>query len=178
VRGEKLAHLAHLLGRGYKNPCKNASTEAIECAEKLAGVGHFAPSALPSSATSTPAPSAATTPRSSSGSISVTPQLGQKRSLTQSTLLPHVFAKNDMPFSTRDQAAIREQVLKATISANISFRAWENPEMLALFGMLRSRAPDIIPTAKEISGSLLTGAANKVESNLKLLLNGRSVTVR
>ena len=50
--------------------------------------------------------------------------------------------------------------------------------MLALFGMLWSRAPDIIPTAKEISGSLLTGAANKVESNLKLLLNGQSVTVR
>lgn len=83
----------------------------------------------------------------------------------------------DMPFSKEETAAVEAQVLRAVVSANLSFRAMENPEMLKLFGMLRTAAPEIIPSRKVIGGRLLNEAASVVNAGMHKILRGREVGV-
>ena len=74
-----------------------------------------------------------------------------------------------------EAAAIEAQALQATISANLPFRAFEDPEMLELFRMLRSAAPAIIPLHKVISGRLLDEAALKIERSLEKMFTGKEI---
>ena len=81
----------------------------------------------------------------------------------------------DMPFSANDIAAIEAQILHATISANLPFRAFEDPEVLELLCMLRTAAPDIMPSRKVVSGQLLDEAAQKVKAKLEKVLVGKEI---
>lgn len=80
-----------------------------------------------------------------------------------------------MPFSQEETVAVQAQVLRAVVSANLSFRAMGNPEMLKLFGMLRTAAPGIIPSRKVIGGRLLDEASGIVDSTLGRILTGKNL---
>jgi hypothetical protein len=81
----------------------------------------------------------------------------------------------DMPFSQEETVAVQAQVLRAVVSANLSFRAMGNPEMLKLFGMLRMAVPGIIPSRKVIGGWLLDEASGIVHSMLGRILTGKNL---
>ena len=53
---------------------------------------------------------------------------------------------------------------------NLPFQVYENPEMIKLFSMLRTAAPNIMPSAKMVGGRLLNDVAEIVESKLDKLL--------
>ena len=78
-----------------------------------------------------------------------------------------------MPFSSSEADAIESQALRAIVSTNSPFSLFEDPEMFTLFRMLRSRAPDLIPSAKVIGGRLLNEAAATVEDKLSKILKGQ-----
>ncbi|KAJ6467375.1 ribonuclease H-like domain-containing protein [Mycena sanguinolenta] len=77
----------------------------------------------------------------------------------QSTLTKLVFRRNDMPFSKDEAEALQKQALRAVVSSGAPLQIFEDPEMKILFGMLRTTAPGIIPTAKVLGGRLLNDAA-------------------
>ncbi|KAJ7253812.1 ribonuclease H-like domain-containing protein [Mycena rebaudengoi] len=79
-------------------------------------------------------------------------------------------AKNAAP-----AAALQSQALRAIISTNSAFRLFEDPEMLALFGMMRSCAPDIMPSRKVIGECLLNEAAQTVEEKLARVLKDQNL---
>lgn len=82
---------------------------------------------------------------------------------------------NDIPFSKEQTEAIKAQALRAVISANLPFCALENPEMLTLFWMMRTAAPEIIPSAKVIGGRLLDAAAKTAEVAVKAVMKDAEV---
>ncbi|KAJ7258428.1 ribonuclease H-like domain-containing protein, partial [Mycena haematopus] len=86
-----------------------------------------------------------------------------------------VYSGMDQPFTTAEAAAVQAQVLRATVSAGLSFRTWENPEMQKLLGMFRSAAPAIMPSRKVVGGRLLNEAAGKIEERVHSLLRGREI---
>jgi hypothetical protein len=79
----------------------------------------------------------------------------------------------DMPFSPHEIPAIQAQTLHAVISANLSFRVFENPEVVNLFQMFRKGAAEVLPSGKVLSGRLLDDAAAGVVKDLKTVLNGK-----
>jgi hypothetical protein len=81
----------------------------------------------------------------------------------------------DMPFSSSEVEAIEAQALRTIVSTNSAFRLFEDPEMLTLLGMMRSRAPEIIPSRKVIAGRLLDEAASTVEQKLFNILKGQAL---
>lgn len=83
----------------------------------------------------------------------------------------------DVPFSKEQAAAIEEQFLRATISANLPFRWVEDPEVIALFMMLRSAACDVIPSRQTLSGRLLDEAAVVAEDETKAAITGQYTTL-
>jgi hypothetical protein len=83
-----------------------------------------------------------------------------------------------MPFSESEKDAIWAQSLCAMISANWSFRSFENPEVVKLFWMMHSAALEILPSGKVVGGKLLNNAAAKVESKLSKVLNGKQVGLK
>jgi hypothetical protein len=84
----------------------------------------------------------------------------------------------DMPFSLNETDAIQAQALRATISANLLFQAFEDPEVVKLFWMMRMAAPSVLPSAKVIGGRLLNDAAAVVEKKMDRLLKGKSVGLK
>ena len=80
-----------------------------------------------------------------------------------------------MPFSSSEIAAVQAQALQAAISANLSFRVYEDPEVIKLFWMMQMMAFQILPSAKSIRGRLLNDAAGKVELKMDKLLHGKSI---
>ena len=84
--------------------------------------------------------------------------------------MAHAYKGVDMPFSPREVAAVQAQALRAAISANLPFQVYKNPEVIKLFGMLRTAALDIRPSAKVVGGRLLNEAAEIVELKMDKLL--------
>jgi hypothetical protein len=84
-----------------------------------------------------------------------------KKRQTQSTLTTYRW--NDMPYAAPEIAAVQRQALRAIVSGGLPLGAFREPEMLVLFGMLRSTAPEIMPTGKVVGGRLLNDAAEEVE---------------
>jgi len=80
-----------------------------------------------------------------------------------------------MLFSSSEIAAVQAQALRAAISANLSFRVYEDPEVIKLFWMMRTAAPNILPSAKAVGGRLLNDAAEIVELKMDKLLHRKSV---
>jgi hypothetical protein len=166
IRGEKLVFIAHLLGHGTGPPCTHASADAITIATELK-FGHTATSSAPLVTTKHG--------RSASTANISKPQTKRQK---QSNLLGHVFRGIDIPFSPNETDAIQAQALRATISANLSFRAFEDPEVVKLFWMMRTAAPGVLPSAKVIGGRLLNDAAAVVEKKMDRLLKGQSVGLK
>ncbi|KAJ7257399.1 ribonuclease H-like domain-containing protein [Mycena rebaudengoi] len=83
------------------------------------------------------------------------------------------YTGHDMPFSVSQASALQSQALRAIISTNSAFRLFEDPEMLALFGMMRSCAPDILPSGKVVGERLLNEAASIVEEKLVRILKNQ-----
>ncbi|KAJ6623006.1 hypothetical protein B0H10DRAFT_1944303 [Mycena sp. CBHHK59/15] len=96
----------------------------------------------------------------------------QQPTLTQSTLT--AFCKNDMPYSDSEAAVLQHQALHAIVSGGFPLNAFEDQEMLILFGMLHTTAPAIMPTGKVVGGRLLTSAAAEVEDKVAKALKNRN----
>ena len=154
--------MAHLAGQ---NPCKNASPEALQFATQQKVADADKSSAAKSSKHNRSGSTA-----DASGS--------QSKKMRQTDLLGKTFRGVDMPFSDSEKDAIQAQSLRAAISANWSFRSFENPEVVKLFWMMRSAAPEILPSGKVVGGKLLNDAAAKVESKLDKVLNGKHVGLK
>jgi len=100
-------------------------------------------------------------------------KLENGKALTQKTLsLPKGIA---IPFSREETSAIKCQFLRATISANLPYRWVSDPEVKKLFLMLRSRADEVLPGRREMSGRILDNEYVKVEEDLHKLLKGQFV---
>ena len=154
--------MAHLAGQ---YPCKNASPEALQFAAKLKVAD-----ASKSSSTKSSKHNRSGSTAEASGS--------QSKKMRQTDLLGKTFRGVDMPFSESEKDAIRAQSLRAVISANWSFRSFENPEVVKLFWMMCTAAPEILPSGKVIGGKLLNDAAAKVEYKLSKVLNGKQVGLK
>jgi hypothetical protein len=89
--------------------------------------------------------------------------------------MAHAYKGVDMPFSPSEVAAVQAQALRAAIFANLPFQVYENPEVIKLFGMLRTAAPDIMPSAKVVGGRLLNEAAEIVELKMDKLLRKKNL---
>ncbi|KAJ6595401.1 hypothetical protein B0H10DRAFT_2232831 [Mycena sp. CBHHK59/15] len=98
-----------------------------------------------------------------------------KKQHTQSTLSNLTFRRNELPFAADEADALQKQALRAVISTGSSFGLFEDPEMKILLGMLRTTAPDVIPTGKVVGGRLLDGAAEKIDLKISKQLKNRNV---
>ncbi|KAJ7284775.1 ribonuclease H-like domain-containing protein [Mycena rebaudengoi] len=149
VTGVKQSWIAHLLGGGggiVECPYASSDAKAYARLQRMDIKGKKRPGAEP--------PAAAQPP--------------QKK---QATLV--AYRHNEMPFGATEHAEIQAQALRAVVSAKIAFHALRDPEMLKLFGMLRTTAPDIIPSGKVLSGRLLNEEAENVELKIKKLMKNK-----
>jgi hypothetical protein len=166
TRGERSAFIAHIIGGRSIQPCLYASDAA-----KAEAVDQRAALAQNSAQIDATATLGSKKRSHSSAAIELSSQPSKK--LKQGLL--KTFRGVDMPFSQEETAAIQAQVLRATVSANLPFQAMRNPEMLKLFGMLRTVAPSIIPSRQVIGGRLLDEASSKVDLMLVKVLSGRNL---
>lgn len=167
MRGEKTAFIAHILGTSAnqkKDACKHASQEAIDEAKEQSLI-----IAEAKSKQKNPGKHA----RTSSTDLSSTGP-AKKPKFAQPGIAAHMFPGTEMPFSQAQIAAIQAQALRAQISANLPFHAYENVEMLKLFQMMHTAAPAIMPTAKVLGGRLLDDAVKVVNQKLCVMLEGRT----
>ncbi|KAJ6626260.1 hypothetical protein B0H10DRAFT_1942091 [Mycena sp. CBHHK59/15] len=156
TRSKKTAWIAHLLGG--KNACPHTSAEAK--ADATAQRKEIQSNKWPHPDT----PDAVAEPAQKKHQ--------QQPTLTQSTLM--AFRKNNMPYSDSEVAVLQRQALCAIISSGFPLNVFEDPEMLILFGMLRTTAPTIMPTGKVVGGRLLTSAATEVEDKVAKALKNRN----
>jgi hypothetical protein len=94
-----------------------------------------------------------------------------KKHQTQSKLV--TYRRNDMPFGAPEIAAVQRQALRAIVSGGLPLGAFREPEMLILFSMFRSTAPEVMPTGKVIGGRLLNEAAEEVEVRIENALKDK-----
>ena len=95
--------------------------------------------------------------------------------MKQTDLSTHSYKGIDMPFSPAEAAAIQAQTLQATISGNAPFRFFKDIEVLKLIRMLRTAAPEIMPSAKVVGGHLLNKAAENIETKISKILRKKDV---
>ncbi|KAJ7440696.1 hypothetical protein B0H11DRAFT_2352378 [Mycena galericulata] len=164
TRGEKTAWIAHLIGG--KVACPRASKAATDVAKAERQALNDAKEEKKSNKKR---------PRSDSTSSVEVSAPPAKKPYIQSTLAALTFRRNDMPFGTAEAAALQKQALRAVVSSGAPFGIFEDPEMRILFGMLRTTAPDVIPTGKVVGGRLLNEAAEDVEAKLKQTLKNRNI---
>ncbi|GLB45578.1 putative protein of unknown function (DUF 659) [Lyophyllum shimeji] len=166
VLGVKESMIAHILGKGGNSPCPNSSSEARKTARSLKkGKGKRV--------------------RDDSGSDSDDDDGAKKpkkklltkveTSMKQSQL--KVFRGIQVPFTEEQKRIVREQFLRATISANLPFRWVDDPEVMSLFLLFRSTAGDVMPSRKQISGPLLDNANVEVTNRLRVELRGEYAVI-
>jgi hypothetical protein len=163
IRGEKGVFITHILGSRTTSACPHASKAAQTEAKAQREGAQAAKAAAPST-------KRARSP-STAGSVDVTAQKKFKQTMLRT------YTGNDMPFSAAEADAIEAQALRAIISSNSPFRLFEEPEMLTLFGMMRSQGPQILPSAKVIGGRLLNEGSESVEAKLATVLKGKNIGV-
>jgi hypothetical protein len=78
-----------------------------------------------------------------------------------------------MPYSGEEKAALEAQALCAIVLSGAPFQLFEDLEMKILFGMMRTTAPEAIPSAKVIGGRLLDTAAEGVDEKVKKVMKAR-----
>ncbi|KAJ7670125.1 hypothetical protein DFH06DRAFT_1125516 [Mycena polygramma] len=153
TRSDKLAWVAHLIGGRGVDECLHSSVEAKAYA---ASVREETKSTKRARTESAPGPS--DVPPAAKKQ-----QLPSKKQKIQSTLTDMVFRRNDMPYSDSEAKSVQRQALRAIVSSGAPLQIFEDPEMEILFGMLRTTAPAVIPSAKVAGGRLLNSAAAEVE---------------
>ncbi|KAJ7760892.1 ribonuclease H-like domain-containing protein [Mycena maculata] len=163
LRGEKSVWITHVLGskNGCTLPCLFASPGVTVEAKRQRSEAEVAKDKAPS------------VKHARSVSTTESNDARAPKKLKQSML--KTYTGHDMPFSSSEADAIESQALRAIISTNSAFGLFEDPEMLTLFGMMRSRAPGIIPSGKVIGGRLLNEAASTVEEKLSKVLTGQMI---
>ncbi|KAJ6484889.1 ribonuclease H-like domain-containing protein [Mycena sanguinolenta] len=185
VRGDKSPWITHILGGKDISPCPHASDAAKKLATSLRDAAYAAKQAKQKAG---PAASAGKTQASTAGvgTSTMDATSGRKHARSISEADPEaekrrkqgvfqVFSGLDQPFSTAEAAEIQAQALRATVSAGLPFRVWENVEVQKLFGLLRSGAPEILPSRKLIGGRLLNEAAQTVEERMEHTLRGEEI---
>ncbi|KAJ7310799.1 hypothetical protein DFH08DRAFT_822898 [Mycena albidolilacea] len=75
------------------------------------------------------------------------------------------------------KAGVMVQFLRATQSANLPERWTEDPEVLKLFMMFRSRAADVTPSRRQLGGSLLRDASERIDAEIVETILGEDVLV-
>ncbi|KAJ7028223.1 ribonuclease H-like domain-containing protein [Mycena alexandri] len=157
VRGEKSAMIAHIIG---SNPCPYTSAKAKKTATTLKNKGKAAAAASDSEEDEEPNPKRR--------------KLFQavEKVMKQPELV--VYRGANIPFSKAEIERVREQFLRATVSANLPFRWVEDGEIIKLFIMFRSTACDVIPSRDVLSGTLLDAAWREVEKQLQEVLNKKT----
>ncbi|THU91256.1 hypothetical protein K435DRAFT_863575 [Dendrothele bispora CBS 962.96] len=88
-----------------------------------------------------------------------------------------VYKGIDIPFSDKEKKAIQVQVARATASARLPDQWIEDPEVLKLMYMMRTKALDVIPSRKVLGGRLLKEESKRVEDELVERLEGQYVTL-
>ena len=153
--------IAHLVG---SKPCRNATSAAKRAARELRGDEDVGTNADDENGEET-------------GSSRKKRKLfvNIEKALTQTEL--KVYKGISVPFNREQVAIIKQQFLRATISANLPFRWTGDPEVLKLFLLFRSAAFDVIPQRKALAGPLLNEASSKVELRLQEVLKGRYGTL-
>ncbi|KAJ6603896.1 hypothetical protein B0H10DRAFT_2229602 [Mycena sp. CBHHK59/15] len=156
TRSEKSAWIAHLIGGNVACPHASAQAKADATAQRNELQQESAPESKKRARTesTSAAPGKAGPP--------------PKKQYTQSTLSNLTFRRNDMPFRTEERDAFQHQALRAIVSSGAPFVLFEDPEMRILFGMLRTTAPEILPSGKVLGGRLLNGAAQGDANELLL----------
>ncbi|KAJ7023602.1 ribonuclease H-like domain-containing protein [Mycena alexandri] len=96
-----------------------------------------------------------------------------EKSFKQSKL--EVFKGLDIPFNGAQIEAIQAQFLRATQSANLPERWTTDAEVLKLFMMFRSRAGDVIPSRRQLGGSLLKNASDSIDAEIAEAIFGQDV---
>ncbi|KAJ7222722.1 ribonuclease H-like domain-containing protein [Mycena rebaudengoi] len=162
IPGTKEKFILHILGGKGIPKCPYASDAAIAEATKQRATEKAAKNAASAPGPSKHGRSAST----AEGSGSTAPKKLKSGKLV-------VYTGHDMPFSVSQASALQSQSLHAIISTNSAFRLFEDPEMLALFGMMRSCAPDILPSGKVVGERLLNEAASIVEEKLVHVLKNQ-----
>lgn len=173
TRGDRGPWAAHILGgRDGITPCPHAGDAkkaAIEERDAKFVAKQTSAPAGPSNSAAAASTSAQKHGRSESASHSVPEPKRLKQGVLQ------VFSGREQTFTRAEVAEIEAQTLRATVSAGVPFRVWENREVLKLIGLFRTAAPEIMPSRKIVAGRLLDDAAEKVESVVKHALQGREI---
>jgi hypothetical protein len=147
-------------------PCTHASEEARRAATNLRAK------------TATIKPPATAASRNNSkcdwavSSVATESRVKKKK---QTDLSTHSYKGIDMPFSLTKAAAIQAQTLQATILGNAPFHFFEDIEVLKLIWMLRTAAPDIMPSVKVVGGQLLNETAESIETKISKILKKKDV---
>jgi hypothetical protein len=95
-----------------------------------------------------------------------------QKKMKQAEISHHVFKGLDIPFHMAHTAMIQAQCLHAVILTNSSFSFFEDPEVVELLKMMRTAAPEILPSGKCIGGKLLNDASGVIEVELEGILQG------
>ncbi|KAJ7437344.1 ribonuclease H-like domain-containing protein, partial [Mycena latifolia] len=163
VRGEKSAMIAHLIGT---KACLHASSKARRVAKELRdGKGKKVESdESDADDESDPQPKKRKKIFRDVEKVMRQPEL-------------QVYRGASIPFSAAEAERVRNQFLRATVSANLPFRWSEDVEIIKLFLMFRSTACDVMPSREVIGGSLLDRASNEIERKLKASLKSRYVVL-
>ncbi|KAG6835860.1 hypothetical protein H0H93_013888 [Arthromyces matolae] len=133
VNGVKESMSAHLLGKGSSGKgCPNASKRARMIAQQMKGSG--------SGQSKRSHDSVDTEEFDHQQKRAKTKVLTNvEESFMKQTKLK-VFRGPALPFSAEQQEIVRQQFLRATISANLPYQWVENPEVIALFSAIRTGA--------------------------------------
>ncbi|KAJ6610768.1 hypothetical protein B0H10DRAFT_1953576 [Mycena sp. CBHHK59/15] len=162
LRGEKTVWITHVLGivNRKAQPCPHVSQDATTEAMRPRNLAQEGKDQAPTTS--------AKHARSASAmeSNDATTQKKFKQTMLKT------YTGLDMPFSSSEAAAVEARALHAIVSTNSAFRLFEDPEMLTLFGMMRSRAPEIIPSGKVMGGCLLDEASITVGKKISMVLKG------
>ncbi|KAJ6570761.1 hypothetical protein B0H10DRAFT_2352414, partial [Mycena sp. CBHHK59/15] len=79
----------------------------------------------------------------------------------------------DQPFSTAEAAEFQAQALRATVSAGLAFRVWENQEVQKLFGLFVLQHRNFCRLARLLAVDYLTMPQGRLSSRSLLHFKGK-----
>ncbi|EJD49896.1 hypothetical protein AURDEDRAFT_121926 [Auricularia subglabra TFB-10046 SS5] len=164
IRGTRDPMISHLVGR---NACKLASSAAKKEARKLKNGDNPAESDNDASNESDDPPSRKR-PRTTKIHTKVNAHV-------QATL--KTYKGVDVPFSEPQITAIKRQFARATVSAKLPYTWVEDPEIIALFLLPRSRASDAMPSRHVLSNRLIDEESQYTEKILEKAITGKDTTL-